>query len=167
MLATKVAVPRQARMDEAKECVMVQRTRYRLRSALMFLLAASLACATKTPVDLHSASRAEAQEAECSRDVFEAITLLLNSPEFQSSLAAVEEQDIYLGPNRRKLVALWGRGTPDGIEGERPYHPTVMVALDDIELVPTEVVDLLRLLDRVGAEAFGGSYTKILPTSSQ
>jgi hypothetical protein len=42
-----------------------------------------------------------------------------------------------------------------------------MVALDDIELVPAEVVDLLRLLDRVGAEAFGGSYTKILPASSQ
>jgi hypothetical protein len=165
----------------------------------MFLLAVSVACAAKTPVDLESASapllpidvsyrvedvnftlevrptgavrlfgtRAETQEAECSSHAFEAITLLLNSQEFQSSLATVEEQDIYLGPNSRKLVALWGRGTPDGIEGERPYHPTVMVALDDIELVPAEVVDLLRLLDRVGAEAFGGSYTKILPASSQ
>lgn len=108
----------------------------------------------------------ETQHGTSDKETLAAITSLLESEEFQSSLARVEKQDVHFGLNRRKLVALWGRGIADGIEGERHYHPTVMVALDDITQVPGEVVDLLRLLDRVGAESFGSSYTGILGASS-
>jgi len=112
------------------------------------------------------ATGVETQHATCGMATLAAITSLLQSEEFQGSLAIVAKQDVYFGPNRRKLVALWGRGTADGIEGERPYHSTVMVALDDITQVPDDVVDLLRLLDRVGVESFGSSYTRIIAVSN-
>lgn len=107
----------------------------------------------------------ETEHGKCREETFATITSLLRSEELQKSLVELQKQDISFGPNRRKLIALWGRGTPDGIKGERPYHPTVMIALDDITQVPEEIVDLLRLLDQVGADTFGGSYELFLAIS--